>query len=198
MPLWEKIVGWTCAALAALFVLVPLGIHFELTKSDWASWVQAIGSIGAIIGTFAVAKFQFDKQGRAKKSDDANRVAVLAEICFVLTRDTFVCLDNLHGKFVDRSAKTLPSIGTERLEELQYSLRNFAAKDIPAELHLEVLILQREVAYTLTAVRELNKVKRASPARIQKAFSRSQTVLEAKDRVRSKYEQYKATAESVQ
>jgi hypothetical protein len=35
--------------------LILLGRALELSKSDWASWVQAVGSIGAIIVAFVVA-----------------------------------------------------------------------------------------------------------------------------------------------
>lgn len=46
--------------MAALSIggLVWLGLKFELSKSDWASWVQAVGSIGAIAGAWLVGHRQ--------------------------------------------------------------------------------------------------------------------------------------------
>lgn len=46
------------AALAVLF-LMALGItHFSLNSSEVASWVQAIGSIAAILGAFSISNRQ--------------------------------------------------------------------------------------------------------------------------------------------
>lgn len=38
--------------------LVLLGREFDLSKSDWASWVQAVGAVGAILITFSLARSQ--------------------------------------------------------------------------------------------------------------------------------------------
>lgn len=47
---------------AVLFLVVGgllwLGLKFELGKSDWASWVQALGSIAAIAGAWLIGKIQ--------------------------------------------------------------------------------------------------------------------------------------------
>lgn len=51
--------------------LLLLGMLAELGKSDWASWVQAIGSIGAIGGAFAIARSQHDKERQLDKAREA-------------------------------------------------------------------------------------------------------------------------------
>ena len=50
------------AAIFLILDLILLGIHFELSKSDWAGWVQAVGSMGAI--GCALWVFRADKQDR--------------------------------------------------------------------------------------------------------------------------------------
>ncbi|MBY0237895.1 MAG: hypothetical protein K2X55_01125 [Burkholderiaceae bacterium] len=52
---------------------ILLGRSFELSKSDWASWVQAIGSIGAIVGAFAIAQSQHARE--RTKAVDAELIA---------------------------------------------------------------------------------------------------------------------------
>jgi hypothetical protein len=58
-----------------LALLTSLGSFFELNKSELAAWVQAIGSIGAIIGAAWVATWQFKKHLDAQER--AGRLADL-------------------------------------------------------------------------------------------------------------------------
>lgn len=61
-----------CAIAASLAgLLIAKGIEYNLSKSDWSSWVQAFGSIGAIVGAFLVAERQFVKS----REIDIERVA---------------------------------------------------------------------------------------------------------------------------
>ncbi|WP_353231876.1 hypothetical protein [Pseudomonas helleri] len=55
---------WVCSLASFFFVLVVITLRFggSLKSSDVASWVQAIGSIGAIAGAYAVANWQIRKQ----------------------------------------------------------------------------------------------------------------------------------------
>lgn len=50
--------------------LVQLGIHAELSKSDWASWVQAFGSIAAIVGAIWISRIE-GKRGRELRKEEA-------------------------------------------------------------------------------------------------------------------------------
>lgn len=57
-----------------LVVLILCGAHFNLSKSDWAAWAQAVGSIAAIFGAARIADWQHGKQvdreyERSKQSD---------------------------------------------------------------------------------------------------------------------------------
>ncbi len=45
-------------AIPVLGGLVWLGLSLELSKSDWAAWVQALGSIAAIAGAWLIGKSQ--------------------------------------------------------------------------------------------------------------------------------------------
>lgn len=57
---WRATTEIICGVLIVplLVGLVWLGLEFELTKSDWAAWVQAIGSMGAIVGAWRIGSRQ--------------------------------------------------------------------------------------------------------------------------------------------
>lgn len=59
---------YTLLALSGFAMLVGIGLSQGLGKSDWAAWVQAIGSILAIIVAFYIAQAQQRKT--AKTEDD--------------------------------------------------------------------------------------------------------------------------------
>lgn len=53
-------------ALALLAVAIFAGVRWDLSKSDWAAWVQAVGSIGAILVAIAVVQFQHSRQSKVE------------------------------------------------------------------------------------------------------------------------------------
>lgn len=44
--------------ISTAFALVVIGVLSELKASDWASWVQAVGSVGAIVGAWLGIQWQ--------------------------------------------------------------------------------------------------------------------------------------------
>ena len=42
--------------LGSIFDLVLLGQHYDLSKSDWGTWVGSIGTVGTLIGTIHLAR----------------------------------------------------------------------------------------------------------------------------------------------
>jgi hypothetical protein len=61
LKFWER-VGGILATIAICLAVWRIGGAFNLSKSDWASWVQAVGSILAIVGAFYIGKHQADVQ----------------------------------------------------------------------------------------------------------------------------------------
>ncbi|MFM0218242.1 hypothetical protein [Paraburkholderia caledonica] len=55
--------GYVLAVVAVGSIIVVQNV-FELGKGDWAAWVQAIGSIGAIVGAFQVGRRQIESGRR--------------------------------------------------------------------------------------------------------------------------------------
>jgi len=57
-----------------------LANYWPSDSSEWASWVQAVGSIGAIIAAFIVLSEQRREERRRRLRDKEDQVAALAEI----------------------------------------------------------------------------------------------------------------------
>lgn len=63
------------AAVSAVFAtLVAIGVVSDLDKSEWAAWVQAFGSVGAIVGSYLIGRWQNERE-----DDHAQRMALLAK-----------------------------------------------------------------------------------------------------------------------
>lgn len=84
------------ALCVVVFVaLIRLGRTYDLTKSDWSGWVQAVGSIGAILAGFIVVDQQIKSAARLarrerREADDDRVVAALCTALFAqdLIQDT--------------------------------------------------------------------------------------------------------------
>jgi hypothetical protein len=148
-----------------------------------AAWVQAIFSVIAILAAWLTTRHQLLKQENIRRASESATDAKLAEACLALATDTCTVLQDIARKF-QRQTQRRTTIGTERLEDIQFSLRVLAGKDLPVRLYVQMLPLQREVAYTLTAVRQQNDATgEPSQARIAKAKRRAQVASEAKEEI---------------
>ncbi|MFJ2989920.1 hypothetical protein ACIPF8_18805 [Collimonas sp. NPDC087041] len=91
-------IGFFVIALFA--VLINLGIRYNLSKSDWAAWVQAIGSIGAILAAVGVVQFQHIQQARlaaeAKRLERRGRLNALMAIFTTICEIVDDCASMVH------------------------------------------------------------------------------------------------------
>jgi hypothetical protein len=92
-----RVVGGAAVVLV-LTGLVWLGLKFDLGKSDWAAWVQAVGSIAAIAGAWVIGKRQSDTAYlhamRLQENDRHNRVLAVFPIA-ARAHELIVELDNM-------------------------------------------------------------------------------------------------------
>lgn len=68
--------------VAMIGLLTYFGWMARLNASEWASWVQAVGSISAILISLGLASFQNERQRRSERSREAAndlRIAMFAE-----------------------------------------------------------------------------------------------------------------------
>jgi hypothetical protein len=166
--------------------MVLFGLHCDLTKSDWAAWVQAIGSIVTIVVAWAIVQHQLSHGERSRDVESRRADKTHAEIGLRLSKDVYGIVMNVHSKF-DLHQRTAPNvcrkIATERMEEMQRSLHNFTLKPVPPMLYAEILVLIRELAFTQTAVRQQNDRATINAQRAKRALKRANTVLKCRDRI---------------
>lgn len=72
------LVGYTIAVAAGIAIVTVREI-FQLSVGDWASWVQAIGSICAIVGSVWLAKYQ-ERSAQRKRLQAIFAVAQAARL----------------------------------------------------------------------------------------------------------------------
>lgn len=61
LKFWERI-GYSLFAIAGIAAVIGIGVAFDLGKSDWAAWVQAVGSIAAIFSAIWISNNQHEKE----------------------------------------------------------------------------------------------------------------------------------------
>lgn len=105
--------------LFSILNLIIIGMANDLSKSDWASWVQAIGSIGAIIGTWYATSYHWEKTEAVRLKESRLAAVDLVDICVSVALDALRVMRNIERNFKNG---TNP-IGTERLEEMQWLRR---------------------------------------------------------------------------
>ena len=129
------------AASLAIFLLlglVLLGRSYNLSKSDWSGWVQAIGSILAIAGAILIARNQHDKAqalAMAKATADARIARDKELIARTLTARNIVqvgthalnSLKSLADARQDEGASWQVEMHAVRLDQLRSILDGFVA-----------------------------------------------------------------------
>lgn len=175
--LMKKIITWMAKPTSRLIVLVAsstifimIGAAVGLNSSEWASWVQAVGSIGAIVGSFALARHESREADKMQKTEDLFRALNLAQAAETLAGEVENELRESLNKMRNASKRRRP-ISTERMNQIQRALETFTHRDLSPLLLKQILILQRETAYSLTAVREMG-TRNATVVRIHNAEMR--------------------------
>lgn len=191
--------GAVFSVLILLVACLIVALVFPGLKSEVrAAWVQAVGSIGAIFGAFVLATMQSRRTERKREYEIKAARATIAAGARHHGKHTFFCLDSIQKKLETAfQGGAYLHIGIDRLEDIQIALRSFAAKDIPPRLLAEILILQREVAYTLTAIHECNRLENVTETRLAKANRRIKKVVACRQRMFQLYRGYAAEARKV-
>lgn len=177
----ERIVIATFSLIAIFCFVEFVDVFFDrhswvrLDASAWAAWVQAVGSIAAIIGAFAIAKKQAAESDRLRAKERFDAEADLCRAALIISVDATTCLIDIADK-IDTTKPAPRHIGTERVEEILFSLRNLASKNLTFAIFNQVLAMQCEIAYTLTAIRQHNDGTIVTEERHRKARVRMKKV----------------------
>jgi len=166
--------------LAALFValLIAFACNPPGSPSDWAAWVQAFGSIGAIAATALVAKHQIDVEREAARQRSLDEQDAFVRSCYLAVREADSTLRYI-AKQLRQHLGQRYRLGPERIEDLQETFRLLLGKQLPADLLEDMLTVQRELAYTQLALKQLMNATEVSSRRVEGATRRMKTVNEA-------------------
>lgn len=131
-------------AVTVLLALWTSGLRWDLSKSDWAAWVQAIGSIGAILGALWVFNRQVlaarALEDQKRDQDDLRKAEVVSQLfgtADALTQQTLVYIRNWKGTNVDIEL----TLGLMR--DTARALASLPPFEIPGGLAVKVLQLTR-------------------------------------------------------
>lgn len=153
------------AMLAVLLALLGIGLAVSpfgawiwgvLNSANAPAWVQAIGSILAIWGTYRVAERQFQRE-QARLLADVERLERAAREDGERQRELIVgiAIDSVEAvfEFQNRVRRQAPSsvykFGSERLQDAIHALRSLLLRPLPAGSATPILDLQRSVSRCL-------------------------------------------------
>lgn len=145
--------------IAAVIIISAFGATSGGTqpyKTEYmASWMQAVGSIGAIVGAFLVAQYQTQKQAQQIRDSVAQARLAEGELAYVFANDALAAIFVANSYVSEFTSGKLFSFDLTRLSDAQASLTSLYGRSLPAELLTGILELQRIATYTAQSIREL-------------------------------------------
>jgi hypothetical protein len=131
--------------------LILWGLSCDLGKSDWAAWVQAVGSVVAIIAAFLVADRQFRmsrRETRAMLNEQViRRITLLNHVFFSLILET----NHIEAAF--HYSDAVVSFDPVRIRELRDAIKQIPVMDAPtAELAVVIPAIPAAVDSMLDAL----------------------------------------------
>lgn len=145
---WKtRVVRYPLLALGASAALVVTGLNRGLGKSDWAAWVQAIGSIAAIVGAYQISNRQHNRDLLAdehrRKLDDARKIKIIQAFIRKASVKSYELID---ADRCDRFDEIF-FFKIEALKESTDALNSILPMDYPnAELALSATIVKRHLS----------------------------------------------------
>lgn len=143
-----------------------------ISRLDAPAWVQAVGSILTIFFAWKGIAWQLRHAEESRIRDKREKDTALTRGCLHVLTDARRALSHTTGKMRRHIAGNHQSFGTERLEEMQHILRSLVAKDLPPRVVPFVLIAQREVAYSMAALRAIGGGRPVTQARANRSQRR--------------------------
>lgn len=166
--------------LSVLLAMLFVGAAFSpwgqrlLGSPDTPAWVQAIGSIAAILGTYLVAERQF-KREQAQRQSEADRIdrVTREESERQLELVVAIAIDSVEAVFEFQNYARRHREGRRfelrdaRLADALYALRGLLLRSLPARTATPVLDLQRSVSRSLRDVERFYGGTNSPDAKLQ-------------------------------
>lgn len=156
--------------IAACFGVAGVLLYKNANMQDWSGWAQALGSVGAIWGSFALARKSFADQ-RALDQDKAQleqfqrRLQQFArlEVVMAISYDALQALNEALRQARNEFNQNFFQLRAARLEDVQYLLRGLLIQDLPDRSVEPLLLLQQSVSRTLRDVQKWYEAKQDYP-----------------------------------
>lgn len=177
------------AALAAAGLIWAFAAHPPTNSGEWASWVQALFSVIAIVAAFSIAELQQRRQ-RAIEAERAWSTRLeLTRACYLACDEAVQTMGYIARKLRERLGQRY-RLRAERVMDLRETFQTLLAKDVPAELLRDVLTIQRELSYTLMALAELGSAHEVTIHRVVNAERRAEKVTKALKALKERHHVY--------
>lgn len=172
------------ALCAGAFMVLLATIKVSgLLSETVASWVQAIGAIASIWGTYAVARYQF----RVQQNSAADERAALLESRWELVRavayDCMEALGEARLHAMDHFGNGVFRLRPGRLEDCQYAIRGLVQQPLPPGAIEIVLDLQKAISRTLLDVQTWYMREAKCPLDSEQFYNMTRRILRAQDDV---------------
>lgn len=146
--------GTAVLLIGCVVVIAVLALN-EAELADWAAWVQALGSIGAIWWAYRAGELQFRREHERRLEDQvlAARVAEQErleqlEVLRAVAVDSLEALIEFQN-YAEVLGAGKFNLATGRLQDAQYALRGLMVRSLPQGTVTPLLDLQRAVSRTL-------------------------------------------------
>ena len=117
--------------LGFIWDLILVGRAYNLDKGEWASWVQAVGSILAIMVAFWIAYHQLQHSRRLEKeraiSEDRRRVEIIQAILI----SAWILAYSLKTAITSNDTEFLANFNWKSLQDLADSFRSVRTIEVP-------------------------------------------------------------------
>ena len=154
MPVFTIWMLWGCfTVVPILWLLVGATRYWGVSGEPWAAWVQAIGSIGAIVGAFLIAQHTHRLERNAKAEETIQLEIDALHFAENAAYEAYSSVNQVAGFAV--SAPYM--IGLGRLEEVRYTLRSLLSRPLPAEVFGAIFVVQEQVSEALNAAERVKK-----------------------------------------
>ncbi len=182
MRLPRKPAIWGAAILVVLFLI---GVWAHFTAAEWAAWVQAVGSVGAILVAVAVARHQSEElRERDEEAHAAEKIRVL-EIIGQLVEQADASCTVTEGLLMPGVSERHWRNSAAVHQDLLAQIRSIPTLQVPVADMVRLLILIRQILITFIgyAGTELGRIGAADFREGVRQFAASsrETIQEARE-----------------
>ncbi|CAB3867904.1 hypothetical protein LMG26686_02805 [Achromobacter mucicolens] len=148
-----KGLGYVALVVVAMLVGAVLGNRWN--SGEAAAWVQAIGSILAILGVFAAAFLQGAQQNRLLQDAKHREDVEASKLVVALAEDAIFAIRDASRSIAAHKGGGKPfSAETDRLDRAEAAMMAVLPTRVPVRMVSDVIVFQRLLTYSLRALRQ--------------------------------------------